>query len=114
MSDPGEVLFRVEFGVSRYHQMDVLWMQTVPVPFSGTVSYDEKRRRRGGTAEGSLDLSPVVLTPDPRFGLYEATLSCGLFPVPAASHFLLKMPIGKTDPFLSSPWDKKVLMQVRA
>ena len=46
------------------------------MPFSGTVSYDEKRRRRGRNGEegedeeqeeGSLDLSPVVLTPDPRF-----------------------------------------------
>ena len=33
--------------MSRYRQLDVLWMQTVPVPFSGTGSYDEKRRRRG-------------------------------------------------------------------
>lgn len=46
------------------------------MPFLGTVSYDEKRRRRGRNGEegedeeqeeGSLDLSPVVLTPDPRF-----------------------------------------------
>ena len=35
--------------MSRYRQLDVLWMQTVPVPFSGTGSYDEKRRRRGRT-----------------------------------------------------------------
>ena len=33
--------------MSRYRQIDVLWMQTVPVSFSGTGSYDEKRRRRG-------------------------------------------------------------------